>query len=190
MPPNQVKISVSLTTAQKLYSLSIIIFMLPTVPFSAEERDQLKELPDKECILIMKHLRSHCVLHVSTYPAVFLHLANRSAWQGKQKNPLPGISGHHLCIRLQLSHYTGRRKCELDLLTIYIIHRVTYSVFIFTTCQLLLFLFPSVWQNWLYGLQANYSLYIFPPFMCTNTYTCGSELSSHLGSGCATYTYI
>ena len=122
MPPNQVKISVSLTTAQKLYSLSIIIFMLPTVPFSAEERDQLKELPNKECILIMKHLRGHCVLHVSTYPAVFLHLANRSAWQGKQKNPLPGISGHHLCICLQLSHHTGRRKCELDLLTIYMLH--------------------------------------------------------------------
>ena len=128
MPLNQVKISVSLTTTQKLYSLSLIIYTLLTVPFSAEERDQLKELPNKECILIMKHLRGHCVLHVSTYPAVFLHLADRSAWQGKQKNPLPGISGHHLRIRLQLSHHAGRRKCELDLLTIYIINFVKYGV--------------------------------------------------------------
>lgn len=51
MPLNQINISVSLTTTQRLYSLSLIICMLPTVPFSAEERDQLKELPNKECIL-------------------------------------------------------------------------------------------------------------------------------------------
>ena len=82
------------------------------VPFSAGERDQLKELPKKECIFQSAMLYNSILLHF-WLSQIFLHIVDRFTWQGKQKNSLLGLSGHHLCIWLRLPCHTGREKCKM-----------------------------------------------------------------------------